>query len=354
MLITGPEGSGALPVALGIAQYLMCEGEKDSDGCGECPSCQKVEKLIHPDLHFTYPVISSGGSTPPISADYISQWRKAVLANPYMNLNDWLQSIGAENKQGNIPAKECHELIRKLGLKSFGQGNKIVIIWMAELLKNDGNRLLKLLEEPPDNTFLILTANDTDQILNTILSRTQIIKLQVLSDQLIMEHLIDQYGLEENRAWDIAYLSNGNLNQAVRQIDKPIEQYVEQFRLWMRHLFKNNIKELVNWISDMASTGRENQKQFIEFALHFFRESMMFSQVPGYRLRLQENEYNGAKYIAEHVEVGQLEQISSLLENMHYYISRNAHPKVQFMNLSLETLDYLHNRKSAQVERAIA
>ncbi len=214
MLLTGSEGSGALPLALACIQYMLCENRTTHDSCGVCGACKKVQKLIHPDIHFSKPVtkhpnvVYKPGETA-ISADWMNEWRQMVLANPYFNYNDWMQvQSGEGNAQGNITARECGEVLKFLSLKSFESGYKFVIIWMAEYLGNDGNRLLKQIEEPEDNTFFFLIAENYEQVLGTIQSRSQLIKVPMLSEKDIVDGLIQQMQTEPEKAQSISILAD--------------------------------------------------------------------------------------------------------------------------------------------------
>jgi DNA polymerase III subunit delta' len=351
LLFLGSEGCGGLPMALAFARFMLCEGDKKDDACGQCVACRKTEGWVHPDLHFTYPVIPKKSGEQPVSTNYIVEWRKALKENPFMGLNDWLQQLNAENKQGNIYAKECREISRQLGLKSYESASKIQIIWKAELLKKEGNRLLKIIEEPPENTYFFLVAEHVEEILSTILSRTQIIKLNKLQDDDIVNFLIENKDISENKAWNIAHLSDGNLNAALNLSDNPVEQQNELFGQWMKLILRNNIPGLKKWVGDMATIGRENQKQFLLFVLHYFREAMMQANVPGYKPRIQEKDLKGVAYIAGKFDFEVIENIISLVENTHYYIQRNANAKIQFMHLSLEMIDYLLLQKTTPAKR---
>src|ERR1700722_6343612 len=213
LLLLGPEGSGALPMALAFAQYVVCENKKDGDACGVCASCMKASQLIHPDIHYAYPVIPKKPGDKPVSTDYGVEWREFVAQYPYGNAYDWLQFIGAENKQGNITAQECNDIIHKLSLKSFESGYKILLMWMPEYLGNEGNKLLKLIEEPPPNTLFILVAENESSILPTILSRTQLIKIPLLDVIDIEDALIDRAKISPEKARQVASISEGNYRE---------------------------------------------------------------------------------------------------------------------------------------------
>src|SRR5687767_4640114 len=241
LLFLGKEGSGALPLALALAQYVVCEkvntqqqgyaalneestnspltiDHSPSDSCGTCPACLKAVQLIHPDIHFSYPVVTKKSGTPPVSIDYITEWREFIKSYPYFNVYDWLQFIGAENKQGNITAHECNDIIRKLNLKSFESEYKILIMWMPEYLGNEGNKLLKLIEEPPPNTLFVLVAENESLVLQTILSRCQLVKIPALETKEIEEALIRRHKTESGIARQVAGVSEGNYRDAMQLV----------------------------------------------------------------------------------------------------------------------------------------
>src|SRR5450432_3964513 len=191
LLFLGNEGSGALPLALAFAQYVVCE-DRSTDACCSCPSCIKAQRLIHPDIHYSYPVIPKKPGDKPVSTDYGAEWR---------------EFIGAENKQGNITAQECADILRKLSLKSFESGYKILILWMPEYLGNEGNKLLKLIEEPPADTLFILVAENESLILPTIVSRTQLVKIPALETKDVEEALIDRNETAPGTARQVASVS---------------------------------------------------------------------------------------------------------------------------------------------------
>ena len=208
-LFLGPEGSGNLPLAVAYAQYVACEDRQPDDSCGVCPSCRKYQKLAHPDLHFSYPFFAKHKDDNALT--FMEQWREAFLANPYLSLDTWRGYLDAENKQANINIAECHQVIKKLSLKPFESAYKILILWLPEYLDKEGNALLKIIEEPQPNTLFLLVAQNQDQILNTILSRTQLVKIPALEYEEIKDYLINRHQQTDHAAGEIAYLSNGNL-----------------------------------------------------------------------------------------------------------------------------------------------
>ena len=333
LLFLGPQGSGKLALAIALAQYLLCENPGAADACGVCNQCNKAAKLIHPDLHFSYPAVGPKA----ISDHFLTHWRQAVAENPYLDVNQWLQTIGAENKQGNITKEECVNIIKKLSLKTFENNYKILIMWLPEFLRKEGNRLLKVIEEPPENTVFILVAEEQELILNTILSRCQIVHIKALSDEETCEGLMRQKSLSREEALTAAYLASGNFNEALQLAAQQGNNNAALFLEWMRHCYKGNPIDLVNWVDSFAKLGRENQKHFLRYALHFLREFNILKVSGGQgRARLQNEELQTAKKMTAILELEQVEQLAKLFTDCSYAIERNANPKVLFLDASIQ------------------
>lgn len=347
-LFLGNEGSGNLALALAFAQYINCENSsKEDESCQVCPSCLKASKLIHPDIHFSYPVIPKKSGDKPKSTDFIEQWRNAFLENPYMNVNQWLQFIEAENKQGNITIEECHDIIRKLNLKTFESRYKILILWMPEYLDKAGNTLLKLIEEPPDNTVILLVAQNRDLILNTIISRTQLLKVNSLQDEEIQTALMERKNLLAEESKKISLMSDGNFNEALRLMANPENDFAGYFQRWMEMLLTNNGNDLLKWVDEISKIGRENQKGLLRYGLHFLREMLMVDLQTNNHLRLLKGEFQFAEKLNNQIGFDGLERIIELFNKNHYYIERNANPKILFLNLSLSLSKILQNKTVA-------
>jgi DNA polymerase-3 subunit delta' len=353
LLFLGKEGSGSLSFAIALAQYIVCEkvgskfksqnskkslfdGDlKTPDSCGTCPSCNKAQQLIHPDIHFSYPVITKKSGTPPISTDYFSEWRDFVKQYPYGNVYDWLQFIGAENKQGNITANECNDIIRKLSLKSFESGYKILILWMPEYLGNEGNKLLKLIEEPPPDTLFILVAENENLILPTIVSRCQLIKIPALDTKEIEEALTNSHKTDAETAHRVAAISDGNYREALLQIQNAEEDWQTLLRDWLNAILKTGPLAQIKWVEETAKLGREKQKQFLRYFNHLLEQAIRL-RIMGDNFYLPENEKDFAERLNKLAEIEQQQAIIEELDKATYYIERNANAKILFQALTIK------------------
>jgi len=334
LLFLGKEGSGALQLASALAQYIVCE-KKISDSCGICPSCKKAAALMHPDIHYSFPTITKTGIDKPVCNDFIEEWRSFNKDNPYGNVYDWLQTLEAENKQGNITAHECEDILHKLNLKSFESGYKILIQWMPEYLGNAGNKLLKLIEEPPAQTLFILVAEDESKILPTILSRTQLIKINRVATKDVQSWLIDGLSVPKEKAISIAPLAQGNLREAMQLLHHGDENWQDLLRDWLNAIIKNGPGAQVKWVDEMSKIGREKQKQFIAYFIHLLSISIRISnnEIPH---DIAENEIDFAQRLLKLADTSQIQSMVEELDKSIYYIERNANPKMLFMALSIK------------------
>ncbi len=375
LLFLGKEGGGALQLALAFAQFIVCEntnGKKSKtataetslfgegpepavsnspsgdvgtkDSCGTCPACKKATDLIHPDIHFSYPVITRKPGEKPISTDFIKEWREFIVTNPYGNVYDWLQFIGAENKQGNITAHECNDIIRKLNLKSFESEYKILIMWMPEFLGKEGNKLLKLIEEPPPNTLFILVAENEDLILPTIISRTQLVKIPLLTNLEVEAALEMSAGVKIEKAQQIAALAEGNYREALQLLQHADDDWEVMLREWLNAIIRTGPVAQVKWIDETAKLGREKQKQFLRYFIHLLEEAV--------RLKVIDSTNNGqpttvndfANRLNKLCNLGQQEAIINELDKASYYIERNANAKMLFHALSIRLYHIINNK----------
>jgi DNA polymerase-3 subunit delta' len=332
-LFLGPGGAGSLPLAVAYAQYLSCEDKKEDDSCGECSSCRKYQKLMHPDLHFSYPFFAKHKDDTAIS--FIEQWREAFLSNPYLSLDTWRGYLDAENKQANINIAECHQIIKKLSFKPFESTYKVLILWLPEYLDKEGNSLLKIIEEPQPNTLFLLVAQNQDQILNTILSRTQLIKIPALSYNDVKDYLVTKFNQTEEAAAQIAYLCNGNLTEALTMLQEENNGYHGLFVQWLRLCFSNKGIEVISFVDQASKMGRENQKNFLRYGISFIRECCMLLSGAGNLVHLPPQELETAQKMTNVMNIPMANGIITELEKAHFHIERNANPKILFLDVSL-------------------
>ncbi len=377
LLFLGKEGSGALQLAMAFAQYITCEkingkpatgnkqlanepslfGEPEplaeqqttnhkqqtqNDSCGECPACKKATALIHPDIHFSYPVITKKPGEKPISADFIKEWREFVVQSPYGNVYDWLQFIGAENKQGNITATECNDINRTMSLKSFESEYKILIMWLPEFLGKEGNKLLKLIEEPPPNTLFIFVAENEDLILPTILSRTQLVKIPLLANKDVEAALQLKEGVKPEKAQQIAAVADGNYREALQLLQHAEDDWQLMLRDWLNAVLKTGPVAQVKWIDETAKLGREKQKQFLKYFIHLLEQAVRLRAIGAPQIQSDETDF--ALRLNKICSIGQQEAIINELDKASYYIERNANAKMLFHALSIRLYHIISNK----------
>jgi DNA polymerase-3 subunit delta' len=341
-LFLGPEGCGKLALAVAYAQYINCENKQPTDSCGKCPSCIKYQKLIHPDLHFVYPVaITKKVTKDPLSKLFLNEWRELVLENnAYISLNDWYTKIEIENRQGIINADDCNEIIRNLSYKSYESEYKVMIIWMVEkLFHAAAPKILKILEEPPDKTLFILVSENHDQIIDTILSRTHLVSVPVVEDEEIFTALKNRFPERPgNELHDATMLADGNYTEAIRILQQP-EVYGDHFNgfsNWMRLCYQQKITGIEKFVGEMAAAGRERQKQFLNYSLQFVRDCLVVQYGREEIVRLNNDEQKFVRNFAPYVNSANGYQFAEELNKAIYHIERNANPSILFMDLSLK------------------
>ena len=355
LLLNAPEGAGGLPLALAFSQFLVCErvsgysspNEFPSESCNVCPSCIKAAKMIHPDIHYSYPVVTLKAGDKPVSADFISEWREFISLFPYGTVFDWLQFIKAENKQGNITAQECNEINRKLSLKSFESGYKILIMWMPDYLGNAGNKLLKLIEEPPPDTLFILVSENENLILPTILSRLQIIRLPRPSVPEIQDALISRAGVAPEQARQLAAVSEQNYREALSLLQHAQDDWQGLLREWLNAILKTGPVAQVKWVDEMGKTGREKQKQFLQYFIHLLEQAIRLRMMDRDLADLPEKEKDFANRLNKIADLAAQQAIVQELNKSIYYIERNAHAKMLFHALTIRLYHILASREEA-------
>lgn len=334
-LFLGPEGSGSLALAVAYAQYINCEQPSDVDSCGSCSSCRKYQKLIHPDLHFSYPFFASGEKD--VAVHYLEEWRKAFLANPYLGLDYWRHQLDAGNKQANINIAEAHDIIKKLSLKAFEAPFKVLIMWLPEYLQTQGNALLKLIEEPPEKTLFLLVSENQDRILNTIISRTQLVKIPKFSHSDVQAYLMAQKAVDAQQAHRLSFIADGNIQLANDLLLEDENPYFDLLIRWLRFVVTDNGLSLIQLCEEeFPPLGRENQKNFLLYGINVFRQILLLQNGLPQLVLLQGNELDFVQKFSENYSAKQLEAAVDLFEQTHYKVERNANAKILFLDLSLQ------------------
>ncbi|WP_420150796.1 ATP-binding protein [Spirosoma sp.] len=336
LLFDGPVGSANLALALALAQYVNCEDKLEDDACGRCASCIKTQKLIHPDLHMVFPVANlAKGKT---SEAYLADWRRFLLEQPYRTLPDWLETIDADNKQGNISAEEARNILQKLSLKAYEGAYKIMLIWLPELMNvSSANALLKVLEEPPAKTLFLLVTNQPDKLLITILSRTQRIAVKAFTDEEIATYLRQHLNLDETTARRYAYLADGNLAEAL-QLSNPNNQSTDQhtwFAEWMRTCYRQDLITLVKQADQFDGFSKEKQKGLIDYSIRMYRNLFLWQQGAGELVRLPDDEMAFVRNFVKVLTMQHIERIVADLNEAAYHLERNARAKMIMLDMSL-------------------
>mgnify|MGYP001823210600 CR=1 FL=1 len=356
-LFVGPEGSGTLPMSLAYARYLLC-GNVRGENLGGSESCNlKFNNFSHPDLHFAFPVTTSHKvKSKPVSNFYLEEWRQLLEQQPYGNLFDWYNLLGVDNKQGQIGVDEAYEIVKSLSLKSYEGGYKVMIIWMAEKMNTAcANKLLKLIEEPPEKTVFILIAEDEEQIINTIKSRCQVLHFPLLPEETIASGLVKNFHIEKSVASKIAHQSNGNYNKACDLIYQDSEdiQFEKWFVVWIRSAFKakgnkSAIHDLISWSEEIAKTGRETQKKFLRFCLNYFRQALLLNYKANELVYLEPKSENfKLEKFAPFVHDNNILEISKEIQDAVYHIERNGNSKIILTDLSIKLTRLLHKKSQA-------
>jgi DNA polymerase III subunit delta' len=345
LMFTGPEGSGNLPAAFAFIQYLFCKNKTDNDSCGTCASCLKTGKLIHPDMHLVFPIAKSKDVKS--SNDLIKDFREAILETPYLTMNDWFGYLNAENKQPIIPAEEANDILKKLSYTSYEGGYKTMLIWQPEKMNAEAaNKLLKILEEPPDQTLFLLVCNHPEQLLSTIISRVQQLPFYKLETEEISNALIQEFECLPHAAKQAALLSDGSYREAQLLLshNDGSAAILKTFRTFMLVALKFDAPKAILWIDENAKIGREKQKQFLHYGLEIFRDCLMlnFGSVDLVRHSGEEKEF--IEKFARFIHQRNYERLLEEFNTAYYHVERNANPKILFMDLVMKTNELLNMR----------
>jgi DNA polymerase-3 subunit delta' len=340
-IFAGNEGCGSMALALAYARYISCENRTDIDSCGTCKSCVKYEKLIHPDLHFVFPVIKGKKVTDPVSDNYLEEWREFVKKSPYFTLNNWMDTIEVGNAQAMIFASEASEIIKKLSLKTFESDFKIMIIWLPEKMHQaTANKLLKMIEEPPEKTLFLLVSQEPDKVIPTILSRCQLVKIPSFSSSDIEKYLTDRFNIPPDKAGEISYVSNGNIARAIDLCENEdlALANLDRFKSLMRFAWKRDIISIINWSEEISTTGREAQKDFISFSMRILRENLMLSldQLKNRLVFLTGEEATFSGNFHPFINQNNIFPLTEEFNLVYSHIEANGNAKIIFLDLGLK------------------
>ena len=348
-LFLGPAGSGKLPLAMAYAQYILCPNRTETDSCGVCPTCQKIQKLAHPDLHFVVPTNTTKSvKSNPESDLFMEEWREFTLKNDgYFNDTDWYAFLDIENKQGYMSVRDAASLLRKLSMKSYEGEYKIAIIWMAEKMRPDtANKLLKLLEEPPEKTVFLLIAEDAEELLATIKSRTALVKIPAIDLASVEAALKERLGCDPQQAHDAAMISEGNWITACHSVQDSEEHkfFFTTFQQWMRLCFRAAYSELIDFSANIKTLGRERQKELLDYALRIIRNSLLFNNNLAGIVMLPDDEKTFNSKFAPFISPANLAQIAELFEEAIRQIERNGNAQIIFTDVGFKMVGLLKKK----------
>lgn len=340
-LFAGPEGTGKLALAIAYAQFVACTNRQADDSCGECPSCKKFKKLIHPDLHFVFPVIKTPKFKEPVSDNFLDEWRQMIAQNPYFNVEQWFSQIGVENAQGLIYAHQSEEIIRKLNLKSYESEYKVMIIWLPEKMHVAcANKLLKMIEEPPVKTLFILITENEEDIISTIRSRCQLIKVPPI-DPVSMEKAIRESVHADGRdVRNIVHLAKGNFGKAAELL-QPDEQTVynlESFKELMRLSYGRKFTDLMKWAGQVSGIGREVQKSLLNYFLIVLRENFIYNLKNRELTFMSDQEEEFSKRFSPFINERNIVELTEIFETAYAHIGMNGNPKIIFTDVAFKVV----------------
>ena len=351
LMLFGPPGTGKLPLAIAMAQYMACNDRQETDSCGTCPSCVKFDKLVHPDLHFVVPVMKTGSSAaPPISDDVASTWRETLLADFYVTENQWYEALGAENKQGIINVKESESIIRKLAFKPYESDYRMMVIWLPEKMNQPAaNKLLKLIEEPPALTLILMVSEHTDRILPTILSRTQLMHVPPMSESMIREGLMLQGHTDQQLVEDAVSRSNGNFGAALQDLrqDENEMNYFELFTGLMRLCYARDIVSINQWVESASGLGRERQKQLVDYSLRLLRENFMLHLENSQLNYMSRKEAEFSSKFSPFIHEGNIHALAEGFTLAGNHIEANGNPRIVLMDMAIGIIKLLMQKAPA-------
>jgi DNA polymerase-3 subunit delta' len=345
LMLFGPQGTGKLALAIAMAQYLACKDRQEDDSCGKCPSCIKFAKLVHPDLHFVYPVVKTGNSSaPPHSDDYAELWRETLLSDFFLTENQWYEALGAENKQGIINVKESESIIRKLGFKPYESDYRMMIIWLPEKMNQPAaNKLLKLIEEPPPRTLILMVSEYTDRILPTIISRTQLFHVPPFTDSMIREGLLQLGYSDDQLIEDAVNRANGNFSTALLSLQQDENElaHFENFTSLMRLCYARDITAINQWVEKVSAIGRERQKQLVDYSLRLLRENFILHLENPQLNYLSRKEAEFSARFSPFIHEGNIHSLAEGFTMAGNHIEANGNPRIVFLDMAIGIIKLL-------------
>lgn len=344
-MFVGPAGAGGLPLAIAYAQYLTCMARTEEDSCGQCAACRRYSKLEHPDLQLIFPKNKTDDEGTTFSSkDFVLRFREAMLENPYLSLQGWLQFLGIENKQGIINVNDSAEVLHNLSYKAYEAEYRVVIVWLAEKMNTESaNKLLKVLEEPPPRTVFLFTCESTENMLATILSRVQSHRLDRLTEEEMADALIAEAEADGAQARLAAHLSDGDFGMARQLLRDPqaVNGAVQFFIAWMRACFVMKMDTIGTLMDEFQKMGRERQKDLLRQAAGLLRNVLMYRIDPDGDHAMLQQQMEFVHKFSRFISPENMEGLLAELDRAHYHIERNAHPKILFTDLSYRISDLL-------------
>ena len=347
LLFNGSEGSGAFQLAMSLTQLLLCQEPSLSDSCGKCSSCVKVEKMMHPDVHFSFPIQLSQTNKTNISDDLLDLFLEMISEFSFFSTEIWNDKMGNKNKQGVIGTKESQQIIKKLALKSYEGGPKILLMWLPEEMNQQAaNKLLKLIEEPPKNTYLLFISEKKENLLSTIKSRLQTIDVPNYRDEEITQILLEKFDCSESQAQTISSNSFGNMSIAVQCIKNETQRdaYLSPFINWMRLCYTRNIADTIDWVEANSKEGREHIKGLLMYSLEMFRKCILGHYLIDIK-NITQDQKQFLKKFMPFINHKNIVQFSQVINDAHFHMERNANPKILLLDVSIQFFRLLKTDK---------
>jgi len=331
LLLKGNVGTGKLAIARALAQYLICDNNHDGNSCGSCANCHKSLKGIHPDIHFSFPITGAKVTC----NDYMNIFRSFIQENPYASGSDWIMEMGEGKKAGNMTAAECNRLSHIVHLKSYEAEKKVIIIWLPEYLGKEGNRLLKMIEEPPEETYFIFVSDQAELILGTILSRCQIVYIAPIPTEVIVDIIKDKYQLELDAAITIANLSEGNINEAFKMGEHGENKFLPIWIQFFRSAYHGHTASISKSVAEVNKLTKEEMKTYFQYCIHFLRQCLLLRYLAPMHIQLQAKELELAKKIISVIDDDAIQKVSIMHDKAYYYLERNANMKLATLNIAI-------------------